>query len=83
MELTQFKCEVCPHKKIWISVKDKLPKDNDWYLVAWKDKRDGFEGVPTIAWYKDKWVFLEGTYDENYEVKAWTPLPEPYKEKKR
>lgn len=83
MELEQFKCEVCPHKKGWISVKDKLPKDNDWYLVTWKDKIDGFKGVPTIACYKDKWIFFECCYDENYEVIAWMPLPSPYAEDRK
>ena len=61
----------------WISVKDRLPEDENDYLLAFriKDFRDRLIEV-------DRFWFGHRGWDvpNSYEVLAWMPLPEPPKE---
>ena len=51
-----------PH---WISVKDELPKERDWYLIY-----DTNMGHDVCMWYGDCW-------GNCYKVTHWMPLPAP------
>lgn len=51
-----------PH---WISVKDELPKERDWYLIY-----DTNMGHDVCMWYGDCW-------GNCYKVTHWMPLLKP------
>ena len=64
----------------WISVKDRLPEDEVTVMAscgqcvlseARYSKKNGWE-----------WAYESGSdyWEELYDVSAWMPLPEPYKE---
>lgn len=63
----------------WIYCKNEknLPKKNDLYLVTLKNKEDGFYINETLH-YIDGWDMV--AIEEEFEVIAWQPLPEPYHE---
>ena len=56
----------------WISVKDRLPDRDGWYLVMikWADE------ATTLYFSDDYWRDIE---DEIYSVTHWMPLPMPPK----
>lgn len=54
----------------WISVDDRLPEENGWYLVYAKNQR------PFVAYFKGKTFPLNNHY---HEIVAWMHLPEPYR----
>ena len=58
----------------WISVKDKLPEQDEKVLVYTKDKdiMTMIYKVIPFRWYKPKF----GGFDKDY-VTHWKPLPEP------
>ena len=60
----------------WISVKDRLPEKNGWYLVMikWADE------ATTLYFFDNSWYDEE---DEVYSVTHWMPLPMPPKEEKK
>lgn len=58
----------------WISVKDKLPEEDDLYNVYCKD------GSMAYAWFvKDRW-FIDCCECGDGYVTHWMPLPEPPRE---
>jgi hypothetical protein len=65
----------------WISVKEKLPKDDEWVLCQlddeWYEENSMMVLYLTEGWNSKIWVDGQmGT--ENYDVVAWMPLPKPY-----
>ena len=65
----------------WISVKEKLPKDDEWVLCQlddeWYEENSMMVLYLTEGWNSKIWVDGQmGT--EDYDVVAWTPLPKPY-----
>lgn len=62
----------------WIPVSERLPYIDTAVIVD-----DGVDIF--VAWYvKEKfyegWNSYDGSYSANIPVKAWMPLPQPYKE---
>lgn len=59
----------------WISVKDKLPRDND-SVIAYRSKKGASNMyVNNDGWYQDGWGEISGeTYSD---ITHWQPLPEP------
>ena len=55
----------------WVSVKDRLPKKADYYLVTMNSKtyRMYFSTCATPTWYDD--------VNDIKEVEAWMPMPKP------
>lgn len=66
----------------WILVSERLPESNGVYIVT-KEINDGFECRDlTDACYFDgttTWYDNHGREYLNKKIKAWIPLPEPYK----
>ena len=62
----------------WIPCSERMPKASGKYLVTkkWNDNSEG-EYI-TIKWYKE-WDDVGWDWSE-FNVTAWQPLPEPYKE---
>lgn len=61
-------------KRMWISVKDELPKKKGDYLIYNTD------GLVWIYWYNDGWYDSDCCISDN--VTHWMPLPEPPEEEK-
>ena len=68
----------------WISVKDRLPEDEELYLICTESNF----GKIDIAYYQpigDKFSnyepFWQGKSNRSTRVTHWMPLPEPPKEK--
>ena len=58
----------------WISVKDRLPEDNDIVLIV-------FQGsVVSVAFYEGDWRHPLYPQTALVSVTHWMPLPEPPKE---
>ena len=65
----------CKHfKEGWISVKDRLPENDQWVLCFVKDKSFGTFRV--FQWNYIDWQWNDGNewYDE-YDITHWMPLP--------
>ena len=62
----------------WISVKDRLPENDQWVLCFMKDK--SFGTLRVFQWNYIDWQWNDGNkwYDEN-DVTHWMPLPQPPK----
>ncbi len=60
--------------KQWISVKDRLPNEDGWYLVC-KHNR-----VRVAEWCKDCWYNESDLPIDDCAITYWQPLPEPPKE---
>ena len=62
----------------WISVKDRLPENNQWALCFMKDKSFGTFRV--LQWNYVDWRWNDGNewFDEK-DVTHWMPLPRPPK----
>ena len=62
----------------WISVKDRLPENDQWVLCFMKDKSFGTFRV--FQWNYIDWQWNDGNewFDEK-DVTHWMPLPEPPK----
>ena len=62
----------------WISVKDRLPENNQWALCFMKDKSFGTFRV--LQWNYVDWRWNDGNewFDEK-DVIHWMPLPRPPK----
>ena len=62
----------------WISVKDRLPENNQWALCFMKDKSFGTFRV--FQWNYIDWQWNDGNewFDEK-DVTHWMPLPRPPK----
>lgn len=67
----------------WISVKDHLPNNHEWVLVACRDVLIGDFGIPHIAelrtgiWWAD--CYVVPLNNAGVEVTHWMPLPAPPK----
>ncbi|MFW5669567.1 MAG: DUF551 domain-containing protein [Acetivibrio ethanolgignens] len=63
----------------WISVEEKLPKDEENVLVTIKDdSADSPIYYTSVGWYyKGIWVVEN---EVSHQVIAWMPFPEPYRE---
>ena len=70
----------------WIPCEERLPEEQDEYLVTWVTKRYSGKRLVGIGIFEydlseDNWLFDD--YMNAYvdaTVTAWMPLPEPYKE---
>ena len=62
----------------WISVKDRLPENNQWALCFMKDKSFGTFRV--LQWNYIDWQWNDGDewFDEK-DVTHWMPTPQPPK----
>jgi sigma54-dependent transcription regulator len=60
----------------WIPVKEKKPKKDGSYLISGKWS-DGKEAVGECEYLRDDGYFMTSW---NFDVIAWKPLPEPYRE---
>ena len=58
----------------WISVKDRFPDEDGWYLVC-KHNR-----VRVAEWCKDCWYNESDLPIDDYAITYWKPLPEPPKD---
>ena len=62
----------------WISVKDRLPEDSGYYLVAYRDKYNESTSIDLDYYVKcgaGEWWANEFTHN----ISHWMPLPEPPK----
>lgn len=60
----------------WISVEERLPKEDGFYLVSLNLPTDDCEIKVSRAWFGEK----SKTFSEYGKVViAWQPLPEPYR----
>ena len=74
-----------PSMSTWIPVSERLPEDTERYLVTLAN------GDIDIGWIRgDEYLWdlvdIDCEYflsDKRYQVIAWMPLPEPYKEAMR
>ena len=76
----------------WISVSERLPEEFGCYLVAWRPlnltAEDIIKNTGTVPHYYEILTFYNAFVDgwddieqcDEYEILAWQPLPEPYKE---
>lgn len=84
-------CTPVSLSKCWIPTRIRKPKNSeyDWVLIQVRDKDSGSLRLPCIANYsesKDDWQvgllgWLKGNPEGNFEVIAWMPLPDHYREK--
>lgn len=63
----------------WISVEEKLPKDEENVLVTIKDdSADSPICYTSVGWhYKGIWIVEN---EVSHQVTTWMPLPNPYKD---
>ena len=81
--------EAAPTAGGWISVKDRLPETQDWYLVfaptysgGSSTSREHHRGVMFAKWSGKSWSIERCYYNRPDCVKAWMPIPKPYKPSK-
>lgn len=70
-KLCTSKCSMEPH---WISVKDRMPKSEEYVLCY---GTDGDMFVAKYLDYEDKWVEVAGTIVSKKYFTHWKPLPSP------
>ena len=75
-----YELETMPNTSAWVSVKDKLPDDEELYLICTESNF----GKINIAYYQpigDKFSnyepFWQGKSNRSTRVTHWMPLPEP------
>ena len=73
MEDMQTQHDVQPVNQ-WISVEDRLPDEDGWYLV-YKHNR-----IRVAEWCKDCWYNESDLPIDDCAITYWQPLPEPPKE---
>ena len=70
----------------WIPCSERFPDEVGAYIVTVRDKKiPEITGTRIDIWCLDydkyRWNKYENPYGDNeYEIVAWMPLPEPYKE---
>lgn len=79
----------------WIPVTERLPKEHDSFFKKYKNTDNWYTGMfeeisdtvlvttkyfNTIIVKTAKLIDGKGDAGSNYEVLAWMPLPEPFKE---
>lgn len=68
----------------WIPVEEKLPENSDYVLLSFSNFT-----LPAIGRYEDSEWYLgddwggETCLNEGFNVNAWMPLPEPYREEEK
>ena len=74
----------------WIPVSERLPESNGVYIVT-REFNDGFECADltdacyfdgTNTWHNDNRINHDREYVDK-KIKAWMPLPKPYKPQER
>lgn len=66
------------NKGEWIPVSERLPEKNEWVLVSIEQPSgDCYQEIMRIDKYRGLWTDNFDYYADY--VKAWIPLPEPYK----
>ena len=77
-------------KQEWISSRDRLPDDRNWYLGIFREHDTGWvSSIPYVCDYvgretpittRDYWILKDcddgNPYYKNLECVAWMPLPE-------
>jgi hypothetical protein len=70
----------------WISVNERLPEVDGYYLVyapsysgGSSSAKENHNGVMFSRFSNGKWSIEHGYYKRKGCVRAWLPLPEPYK----
>lgn len=83
-EVTFVKASAQPEPQ-WISVEERLPEEDDVYLVTVDPRYIAFgvTQIDMLNWYENKWWYFD--IDERPAVFpdpiiAWMPLPAPYSE---
>lgn len=66
----------------WISVSEKLPKEDTEVIVSCTDDSGDSEFSYTTTGWHFKGVWVVGN-ERSYFVRAWMPLPEPYVERRQ
>ncbi len=65
-------------KEKWIPISERLPEKNEWVLVSIKQPSGNcYQEIMRIDKYRGLWTDNFDYYADY--VKAWMPLPEPYK----
>jgi hypothetical protein len=69
-------------KQEWISCKERLPNENDEYIITMG--KDGFDKEGSVTWamfdkLKKKFYFPGGRVNYYIAVTAWMPKPKPWK----
>lgn len=81
-ELKEQGCEFFDNGNRWIPLNERLPEDNTYVLVTVKvGKRE--PKVRSGYYYKDGHFHIDNGDSweaRDKELKAWMPLPQPYKE---
>ncbi|WP_302594110.1 hypothetical protein [uncultured Megasphaera sp.] len=59
----------------WISIKDELPRDNKPVIIAkiWQGRCNKAYGYD-IAVYTNRWRYLQGGWDLEYDPDYWAPI---------
>lgn len=69
-----------PDKFKWIACEDQLPEEEDCFLVTWKDSRKIGPFYQLCYYHPEQgWEQIPQARGE-FEVLAWAPLPELYRE---
>lgn len=84
--------EDLPSAQQWIPYSERLPEEEDMYLVTGITK-DGYRFRDTVSMHFNRWTgygdtmskpdVVWETFEDTDTVIAWMPLPEPYKEDDR
>ena len=64
----------------WISVKDRLPSKNGYYLCWWMTSKCRTKEewkVSILYWEDNLWLINPNWFNMAYNVTHWQPLPEP------
>ncbi len=78
-------------RKQWVSVKDRLPEEDEIYIVAADDEGEpmderiwGGRAVVCAEYFGGSWSWQDGKYEYDLTglVTHWMPLPEPPEEDK-
>lgn len=73
-----------PSAQRWISVSERLPKNDDWVIVTILDERGDTPWRYTdFGWYLEEancWIV---DAEQRKDVVAWMSLPEPWKKEKQ
>lgn len=92
-ELMDMAITALQNQPVWIPTSERLPEKYGSYLVAWKPcnmseeyvvKRSGAPHFYEILEYdpddESGWIESIEQATGEYEILAWMPLPEPYRE---
>ena len=63
-------------QKDWCPVSERLPEESPDSVIGW----DAYRERPVFVEYYNGCFHWRGIYMGSLDIKAWMPLPEPYKE---